>query len=111
MEEKITKLIIESLSPIERNTLPEISEGWKDINEVSKEATTDNTTTIRAIGFLKNKKLVETKTEEKNVVNLGILGINYLKKELPERILLNKLFDKKFEQFLILMLRFLIIFD
>jgi|TARA_B100002003_G_scaffold227005_1_gene234251 phenylalanyl-tRNA synthetase alpha chain len=95
MEEETIKLIIESLSPIERNVLPEISKEWKDINEVSKEATTDNTTTLRAIGFLKNKEVVETKTEEKDIVNLGILGINYLKKELPERILLNKLFDKK----------------
>jgi len=51
----------------------------------------DKTSVLRAVGFLKNKGLVEVESSEKRVVILGILGVNYLKKELPERALLNKL--------------------
>ena len=92
MEEK---LIIESLSPIERNLLPKISKEYEEIEEIAKKANQDKTTALRALAFLKNKGLVEEKTKEKNQVILGILGINYSKKELPERILLNKLVEKR----------------
>ena len=85
------KLIIESLSPIERNVLPKLSKKFLEVGTVLDKTNLDKTTILRAIGFLKNKKLVETESSEKKVVILGILGINYLKKELPERTLLNKL--------------------
>jgi phenylalanyl-tRNA synthetase alpha chain len=88
-------LIIESLSPMERSVLPILSGNSMDVEEVVNGANLDKTTTLRAIGFLKNKGLVESESSEKNVVVLGILGINYLKKELPERSLLNKLAEKK----------------
>lgn len=88
-------LIIESLSPIERTLLPKLEKDWKEIKELSKNAATDQTSALRGIGFLKNKELVETKTEEEKVVDLGILGIHYLKNELPERILLDKLQERK----------------
>jgi len=89
------KLLIESLSPIERDLLPMLKEDFTDIDKIVKEAVQDKTTALRAVGFLKNKSLVETESSEKKVVILGILGINYLKKELPERTLLNKLVEKK----------------
>jgi len=89
------KLIIESLSPIERATLPALKTEFVDADEVSSKTSQDKTTLLRAVSFLENKGLIETKTSEKKVINLGILGINYLKKELPERTLLNKLFEKK----------------
>jgi phenylalanyl-tRNA synthetase alpha chain len=89
------KLLIESLSPIERNMLPALSEKFMNVDDISKNASQDKTTALRAIGFLKNKGLVELECSEKKVVILGILGINYLKKELPERALLNKLVEKK----------------
>lgn len=89
------KLIVESLSPMERNVLPKLSPEFSNVNEISTRAALDKTTTLRAIGFLKNKRLVETETNQKQVVILGILGINYFKKELPERTLLNKLAEKK----------------
>ncbi len=85
------KLIIESLSPIERAILPALSKEFISVDEIGE----DKTTAIRAIGFLKNKGLVEVESSEKKVVILGILGINYLKKELPERTFLNKLAEKK----------------
>jgi len=91
MEEKI---LIESLSPIERNTLPKIKGDFSSLDEISKRAEQDKTTTLRAISFLKNKGLVEDKTSSKKIAILGILGVNYLKKELPERALLNKLSEK-----------------
>jgi phenylalanyl-tRNA synthetase alpha chain len=92
MEEK---LIAESLSPMERDVLPNLSTDFMSADDLSKKSNLDKTATLRAIAFLKNKNLVDVKESEKNVVNLGILGINYLKKELPERTLLNKLAEKK----------------
>jgi len=88
-------LIVESLSPIERQALPKITEEFLSVDEVSKASEQDKTTVLRAVGFLKNKGLAETAESEKKIVDLGVLGINYAKKELPERALLNKLAEKK----------------
>ena len=89
------KLVVESLSPMERSVLPKLGEEFLSIENVSAKTSLDKTTALRAIGFLKNKGLVESESSEKKVVILGILGVNYLKKELPERTLLNKLSEKK----------------
>ena len=89
------KLIVESLSPMERSVLPKLTKEFVNVDEVSTLSSLDKTTVLRATGFLKNKELIEVATAEKKVVILGILGINYLKKELPERALLNKLAEKK----------------
>ncbi len=89
------KLIVESLSPMERGVLPILDKKFLDINIVVEKSGLDNTSVLRTIGFLKNKDLVEVESSEKSVVILGILGINYLKKELPERVLLNKLAERK----------------
>ena len=89
------ELIIESLSPMEREILPKLGENFLELEDLSDKIDLDKTTILRAVGFLKNKELVESETSEKKVVILGILGINYLKKELPERVLLNKLVEKK----------------
>jgi phenylalanyl-tRNA synthetase alpha chain len=89
------KLIIESLSPIERGALPKLTGSLQTVESVAKQTAQDYTTTLRAIGFLKNKGLVETQSTERKVVELGILGVNYVKKHLPERILLDKLSEKK----------------
>lgn len=95
MENEDRAKIAESLSPIERALLPKIKEEFSNINNLSKETGQDFTSSFRASSFLKSKGLVEIKTEERKVVNLGVLGINYLKKELPERVLLNKLSERK----------------
>jgi phenylalanyl-tRNA synthetase alpha chain len=89
------KLITESLSPMERSVLPKLEKEYSSAEDISERANLDKTTTSRAIGFLKNKGLVESESNEKKVVILGILGIDYSKKELPERALLNKLLEKK----------------
>jgi len=88
-------MLVESLSPIERELLPRLKEDFTNLDEIVRASGQDKTTMLRAVGFLKNKGLVESKSSEKKVVILGILGINYLKKELPERTLLNKLVEKK----------------
>ncbi|MCK5321239.1 phenylalanine--tRNA ligase subunit alpha [Candidatus Pacearchaeota archaeon] len=89
------KLLVKFLSPIEKATLPSLSLDFSSLNDVAEKTSQDKTTVLRAVGFLKNKGLVETESSEKEVVSLGILGIYYLKKELPERTLLNKLVEKK----------------
>ena len=89
------KFIVESLSPIERNVLPNLSKDFTDIESIAKASAMEKTPALRAVGFLKNKDLVEIETSEKDVVILGILGVNYFRKELPERTLLNKLMEKK----------------
>jgi len=88
------KLIVESLSPMEREILPVLSGDFLDVDSVVGKVELDKTSVLRAVGFLKTKDLVESETSEKKVVILGILGINYLKKELPERVLLNKLVER-----------------
>ena len=86
------KLLLESLSPMERNVFPKVSGNFLVVDDFDIEL--DKTTILRAVGLLEKKGLVETKIEEKKVVDLGILGVNYLKRELPERALLNKLSEK-----------------
>jgi len=92
MEEKV---IIESLSPIEKAILPNISESFTNLDEIAKNASQDKTTALRASAFLKNKGLIEEKTTETKQVILGVLGIHYLKNQLPERILLNVVAEKR----------------
>jgi phenylalanyl-tRNA synthetase alpha chain len=87
--------IIESLSPIERKVLPILSTQAQDLDEISKKTETDKTTALRAVQFLKNKKLAETIEKQKKIIQAGLNGLYYLKKQLPERRLLNKLGEKK----------------
>ena len=77
-------LIVESLSPMERSILPVLTKDFTNIDEASKDADLDKTTALRAVGFLNSKGLVESESSEKSVVILGILGVNYVKKEWPE---------------------------
>lgn len=90
MDEKI----LESLSPIERKVLPNIGSG-SDLNSISERSGTDNTTTLRALEFLKNKSIVSINVKEKPMISLGINGVYYQKKGLPERKLLEALSEKK----------------
>jgi phenylalanyl-tRNA synthetase alpha chain len=91
MEEK---LIIESLSPMERSVLPKLLKDSSNVKEVSEKSNLDKTTVLRAVKLLEKKNLVEIESSKVKRIDLGILGVNYLKKELPERTLLNKLNEK-----------------
>ncbi len=91
MEEQI---LIESLSPIERRVLPLLTRETQIIDSLITE-NLDKTTILRAIAFLKNKKLVNISKQETEIVDLGIFGIQYRKTGLPERILMNALMKEK----------------
>jgi len=87
--------IIESLSPIERKILPHLLPDFKSVDEIAESSGTDRTTALRALEFLKNKKLAEVKAKEKKIIDLDVNGILYLRKGLPERKLLNEIAEKK----------------
>src|SRR3989339_457154 len=88
------KLLLESLSPMERSVLPVLGKGSSDSEIIAEKSGLDKTTVLRALSFLEKKGLVVVKSSEVKRVDLGILGVNYLKKELPERALLDKLVEK-----------------
>ena len=92
--EKEYQNLVNSLSSIERKVLP-VAEGTSE--EIAQKAEVDKTTVLRALDFLNKKGLVEVKTLDKRVINLGINGIYYKKKGLPERNLLNELSKKYIE--------------
>ena len=85
------KKLIESLSPHERKILPYLEE---NIKEVCEKSDLDNTSVLRALEYLQNKKIIELSFEKKKIVEIGINGSLYRSKGLPERRLLN-LLDKK----------------
>lgn len=87
--------IIQSLSAIERDILPALSERASSIESIVKKTGKDKTTILRAIEFLKNKNLVESEVTENKILDLDVNGILYLKKQLPERRLINCLEEKK----------------
>jgi len=86
--------VIESLSPIERKIIPFLATS-KNLAEITKKAEMDNTSALRALEFLKNKGILLIKTSENPVIGLGINGVYYQKKGLPERKLLQALIEKK----------------
>lgn len=88
------KKLVESLSPIEKQALSLLKKEFVLIDELSSNEI-DKTTLMRAVTFLEKKKLVETKIETKKVIDLGVLGIQYNKTELPERKVLDLLFKEK----------------
>lgn len=86
--------VIESLSPIERKIIPFILEN-KSLEKLTAKSEMDSTTVLRALEFLKNKGILTINTSEKPVIGLGINGVYYQKKGLPERKLLQSLIEKK----------------
>lgn len=91
------KKIIDSLSPQELKILPYIED--KDVISICKKSNLDKTSVIRALEYLKNKNLVELSYDKENIIDLGINGILYKKKGLPERRLLDLLKERRIIQF------------
>ncbi len=85
------KKIVESLSQNERKIIPYLDNSLKDI---CKKTTLDKVSVLRALEFLQNKGVVKLKTNKIQWISLGINGILYRKKGLPERRLLNKLAER-----------------
>jgi len=92
MNKKIKK-ILDSLSPNERKILPHLEE--KDIIKICKKANLDKVSVIRALEYLKNKKIIEISVIKRKIVEIGVNGAFYRKKGLPERRLLNLLNEKR----------------
>jgi phenylalanyl-tRNA synthetase alpha chain len=84
---------LDSLSPHERKILPHLEE--KDLIEICKKSNLDKVSVIRALEYLKDKKIINLEREIKKEVRLGINGALYRKKEFPERRLLNLLDEKR----------------
>jgi len=53
------KLIVESLSPMERDVLPVTGDKFLDVGDIVGKVDLDKTSVLRAVGFLKAKGLVE----------------------------------------------------
>lgn len=87
------KRILQSLSPNELKILPYIEE--KDLVSICKKSNLDKTSVIRALEFLKNKNIVELAYNKEKIIDLGVNGILYKRKGLPERRLLNLLEEKR----------------
>lgn len=81
--------LLDSLSPLERKIIPHLKE--KSIQSIVKKSGLDETSVLRALSFLENKKLVKLSSEKKKIVDLGDNGVVYLKNGLPERRLLTLL--------------------
>jgi len=84
--------LIDSLSPNERKIIPFLKEGT--MLSVSDKSELDGTSTLRALEFLSNKGIVELQSREEKSVELGLNGILYVKKGLPERRLSNVIVEK-----------------
>ena len=85
--------LIESLSPIERKVLPHIEE--KEISQICKKSNLDKITVLRALEYLEKKEIIYLKSRKIKIIELGINGLLYKKKGLPERRLLNLLDQKR----------------
>ena len=85
--------IIESLTPNERKILSHLEE--KKINEICRKSNLDKVSVLRSLGYLQNKKIINLNLKEKKVVEVGVNGALYRKKELPERRLLYLLEEKR----------------
>jgi len=92
MEIKEVKQVLETLSPIERKVLPYLQDSIPKIEEKSG---LDETSVLRALRFLENKKIVKLSQETRKSIELDVNGVLYKKKGLPERQLLSLLAEKK----------------
>ncbi|MEM3091451.1 MAG: phenylalanine--tRNA ligase subunit alpha [Candidatus Pacearchaeota archaeon] len=84
---------LDSLSPNERKILPYLEE--KSVTEICKKSNLDSVSVIRSLEYLKNKGVVQVSISQEKIVDMGINGILYKKKGLPERRLLNILNEKR----------------
>jgi len=84
--------LIESLSPHERQIVPFLRE---DVSTICKNTNLDKVSVFRALEYLGNKGVLKLDMQKKKRVILGVNGILYKKKGLPERRFLNLLNEKR----------------
>ena len=91
---KEIKKLIESLSPNERKIIPYLN--VKTLDKLNETQTNlDKVALLRALEFLSNKKAIEIKQSNQQIIELGINGLHYKKNELPERKLINLVAETK----------------
>ncbi len=82
----------ESLSQNERKIIPYLKE---DITQICKKTNLDKVSVLRALEYLKNKGIIKLEYTKKKIIELGVNGILYKKRGLPERKLIDILDDKR----------------
>ena len=83
----------DSLSPNERKILPYIR--GMNLTEICKKSNLNKVAVVRSLEYLQNKGVVKLNYSKKKIIELGVNGILYKKKWLPERRLLNLLNEKR----------------
>jgi phenylalanyl-tRNA synthetase alpha chain len=91
MNKEKTNNIAESLSPNERAIFSYLNENMEKIVERTK---LPYEAVLRALEFLSNKKIIELEIKARKIIELGVNGVLYKQKGLPERMLLNLLSQK-----------------
>ena len=84
------KPLIAKLHNLERQVLP-VLDRHHQLSDIIKATGLKEIQVMRALQWLQNKKIVELSSESKEFIDLDINGIQYLKKGLPERRLLEAL--------------------
>ncbi|MFH1771040.1 MAG: phenylalanine--tRNA ligase subunit alpha [archaeon] len=87
------KDIIERLHPLESKTLPNIEDGIT-ISELATKSSLKEVEATRAVQWMSNKKLVDIKSETKEIIDLDENGVKYAKEGLPERRFLKAIAGK-----------------
>ena len=88
-----TKKIIESLSLNEVKILPYIEE--ESIESICEKTNLEKVSVLRALEYLKNKKILILSSKKIEIVEIGVNGAFYKTKGLPERRLMNLLKEKR----------------
>ena len=91
MQQNMQK-IIESLSPNERKILPHLEQ--KNLSDLAEKSKLDSTSTLRALEFLSNKRILEISSKEEKIIEIGVNGVLYTKQGLPERRLAHLMVEK-----------------
>jgi phenylalanyl-tRNA synthetase alpha chain len=87
------KEIIESLSIHERKIIPFLKE--KTVADIAAKSSLEEVAVLRALEYLSNKKIIILKVSSSKLVELGVNGVLYKQKGLPERRLINIIGEKK----------------
>ncbi len=82
--------IIDGLHPLERKVIPSLKK-YTRFEYLIKDSGLKDVEVMRALQWLENKKVLEIKKVEKELIELDENGRSYLKKGLPEKRLLQEL--------------------
>jgi phenylalanyl-tRNA synthetase alpha chain len=86
--------IARTLHPLERKVLALLDRA-QDFDELVKQSKLKQVEVMRALQWMRNKKIVNLQEKKTEIVKLGKNGKSYVEKGLPERILLKHLKDKE----------------